>query len=280
MYGGLFGDLPAAKGSDPNETKPSPLKDLATTKPNFPSVKRPSAVPAFVPPTKKKAGIVQAIGAAGTSMAFVPAAARRKNKSRFEPGPSTNPTAPRDKPKVSNLPSKMIQQQQQTTSIVASSWQPSVQMTTETTVTTVHHIHPQHAAIPSPNMKQYQNHEREEEEIKDVYDPYVPNDLLQYWDRQSLAKEREALERETKEALEKQRILRMQLEKERETLQQKGDYSKFLGGGPYPPSKTTVSTTTNPPGIGMGRGRGRGVSNLPAWLIEQKRKEQELGGAV
>ena len=43
------------------------------------------------------------------------------------------------------------------------------------------------------------------DEITDPYDPYVPNDLLQYWDRQALAKERAALERETKEALEKRR---------------------------------------------------------------------------
>ena len=42
-------------------------------------------------------------------------------------------------------------------------------------------------------------------------------------------------------------------------------------------SNISGNSQQRPPGS-TGRGRGRGVNNLPAWLIAQKRKEQELGG--
>lgn len=122
------------------------------------------------------------------------------------------------------------------------------------------------------HQSQEQDNEKEEEEIvveiKDVYDPYVPNDLLQYWERQSLIRERQAMEREAKEALERQQMLRKKLEQEREELQRKGDYAKLLQ-----PLQTDPLINNQR----SGGGRGRGVSNLPAWLIAQKRKEEELG---
>ncbi len=98
-------------------------------------------------------------------------------------------------------------------------------------------------------------------EITDPYDPYVPNDLLQYWDRQALIKEQQQLEQETRQALEHQKILREQLEHERQELQKQGNLVQLAGG--------------------LGRGRGRGVSNLPAWLVakqqEEGHKEDALG---
>lgn len=121
------------------------------------------------------------------------------------------------------------------------------------------------------SSSQNKTHHDEAAEITDPYDPRVPNDLLQYWDRQRLAQEREALEKETREALENQKRLRQRLEKEREELQLTGDYTKILEAS----SNEVVAVASSG---GMGRGRGRGVSNLPAWLVEKQQKEaEELG---
>lgn len=99
--------------------------------------------------------------------------------------------------------------------------------------------------------------EDEVAEITDPYDPYVPNDLLQYWDRQALIEEQRQLEQETKQALEQQRVLREHLERERQELQKQGNLTQLAGG--------------------MARGRGRGVSNLPAWLVAQQQQQQNDG---
>ncbi|KAL3894946.1 MAG: hypothetical protein SGARI_007596, partial [Bacillariaceae sp.] len=104
------------------------------------------------------------------------------------------------------------------------------------------------------------------EEITDPYDPFVPNDLLQYWERQAAAQERAKLEQETREAMERQRVLREQLQRERQELLRTGS------GG-----KDTTAVAAAMGGMGRGRGRGRGLSNLPAWLIEKQRKEAAEG---
>ena len=116
-------------------------------------------------------------------------------------------------------------------------------------------------------------------EITDPYDPYVPNDLAQYWDRQALAKQRHELEREAREAFERQQALRLQLEKEREESQKRGDYQAIIQ---KQQEQLQQQQQLKAMGRGRGRGRGRGVSNLPAWLVEKQRKEQEeqLGSAT
>jgi len=91
-----------------------------------------------------------------------------------------------------------------------------------------------------------------DQKITDPYDPFVPNDLLDYWEKLAAKKHREHLERETKEALERQKEMRKQLEEERSEIR--------MG--------VNLNMAT-----GMGRGRGRGLSNLPAWLVEEQRKE-------
>jgi hypothetical protein len=119
------------------------------------------------------------------------------------------------------------------------------------------------AAVAAPPHASVAPEDEEPEEITDPYDPYVPNDLLQFWDRQAIAQEREKLEQATRLALGKQRLLREQLEHERQELQRKGDFGKLI-------------LTTGMPLGGMGRGRGRGVSNLPAWLKKRQEQEQAL----
>jgi hypothetical protein len=120
----------------------------------------------------------------------------------------------------------------------------------------------------------------EEQPITDPYDPYVPNDLLEYWETLAAKKHREKLERDTREALERQKSIRKQLEDHRTALFQKAvsgnsDNNEIDIDGDDDGDVATGSLQLIPP---MGRGRGRGgLSNLPAWLVEKQRKEQ-LGG--
>jgi hypothetical protein len=132
-------------------------------------------------------------------------------------------------------------------------------------------------------------------EITDPYDPFMPNDLLQYWEMQAATEERERIEQETREALENQRLLRERLERERQELlkqqqqQQHRNHDQASGdsgasvvvvgrGGADAPAVVESSYDSirmEMMGRGRGGGRGRGVSNLPAWLIEQQRREAE-----
>jgi hypothetical protein len=125
-----------------------------------------------------------------------------------------------------------------------------------------------------------------EEKITDPYDPYVPNDLLEYWETLAAKKHREKLEQETRDALDRQKLVRKQLEEDRERA--------LLNKDAMPPAGRGRGVTNMPAwmaerqrqgdslGTGgaaqpAGRGRGRGVSNLPAWLVEKQRKEATNG---
>ena len=368
MYGGLFGDLPAAKGSkkdgdhESSAFSESPGTTSSTTA-TFQGVQQPHQAPAaadpaefsmMLPPAVKKQKrwnpVLQAVGSAGTSMAFVPTAALQKQKraNRFAnlqkststatdvdssvispanasttnfststnsnsepvrkteeietsklasestsfPGLGSAPTetiisAPvaaieASFPGLGSVPTQTIISAGNNpfsgTSLISySPFVPSVHHPEPTTTQAAHNdsylFHP-------PHDSKYGNAVNDEygddvfhqqapavEEILDPYDPYVPNDLLQYWERQALVQERLELERETREALEKQQALRRKLEQEREELQRKGEYDKII-------------QQQQQEQVAMGRGRGRGVSNLPAWLVEKQRKEREqsLGG--
>jgi len=343
MYGGLFGDLPAAKkDGDASATSGSSTQKggdesstskAASTTANGPALRKTktsaSATSMFLPPAARKmkpapsSQILQAVGTAGTSFAFVPTALKRKRPNRFAKLVET-PKA--GVPLTSPDPSTFAAPQQSVSAVAmasgptasSSSSQPfvfeSLSNSTTTTATghtssssfqKVRNIHEESSDI-SPELsgptvpidkeglvreEAQQNHHHQQQQqqddvtaevddITDPYDPYVPNDLLQYWDRQALAKERAALERETREALESQRMLRQQLEQEREELQRKGDYHKLLQEEQQQQQQQQARVLLQQAGRG-GRGRGRGLSNLPAWLVEKQRKEREegLGGA-
>lgn len=277
MYGGLFGDLPATKKKQEPSNQAKSEGTSATNDSTNPNAAPSSMKQVTEPPSlgiQKQAGafssnqILKAVGAGGTSMAFVPAAARRKKRPRA-PSP-TVPNAVKNDTTRQELAAI-------TTSSKTESWQPSVYTTqsSETKISGQHqpasapavlNIHEQSSGSANhyySQLPEEEGDEEENEEIRNIYDPYIPNDLLQYWDRKKLAKEREAMERETKEALEQQRRLRLELEQQRHALQQKGDYDSLLQQHDQR----------------GGRGRGRGVSNLPAWLVQKKRKEQELGNS-
>lgn len=296
MYGGLFGDLPATKASS-KKSGDQQKKEQNTETTKIPKVSEPSSIPklALQAPSSAKTKnvsennlMLKAIGTAGTSLSFVPAAARRKKRPRPQSTPvaAASTTEANVEVATSKVVSKTIDKVDTSSIAFTSTWEPSVVMTTNTKIITKISTTANNNKTPSmgeqkdqsstlnnhSHQSQEQDNEKEEEEIvveiKDVYDPYVPNDLLQYWERQSLIRERQAMEREAKEALERQQMLRKKLEQEREELQRKGDYAKLL----QPQTDPLINNNQR-----SGGGRGRGVSNLPAWLIAQKRKEEELG---
>ena len=301
MYGGLFGDLPATKASS-KKSDDQQKKEQNTETTKIPKVSEPSSIPklALQAPSSAKTKnvsennqMLKAIGNAGTSLSFVPSAARRKKRPRPLSTPvaaaAASTTEAKGEVATSKVVSKTIDKVDTSSIAFTSTWEPSVVMTTNTKIITKVSTTANNNKTPSmseqkdqsstlnnhSHQSQEQDNEKEEEEeeeivveIKDVYDPYVPNDLLQYWERQSLIRERQAMEREAKEALERQQMLRKKLEQEREELQRKGDYAKLL----QPQTDPLINNNQR-----SGGGRGRGVSNLPAWLIAQKRKEEELG---
>ena len=336
MYGGLFGDLPAAKGSknsddadvdkDKDDTSKSSFKSLQTPG-DAKKAKTSGASSSWLLPATKKShkpqtssgkdvGVsstvgsggsntsgastsqqfLKTVGTAGTTMAFVPTAALHKRKrvvpTLTKPMPSSRQrvtSTSDDTVETPTTASASLSQKEapeeleaiQTTQTSANSnlddnlsaFQPAVfQPTASSDISDYSKYNPQFDNYITPT-----EHERDEsaQVIEDPYDPSVPNDLLQYWERKALADQRKDLEREAREAIEQQEMIRKELDKERENLLQKGDYEQIIL---KQQQQQRLGNALGGVGlVGQGRGRGRGVSNLPAWLIEKQRKEQELG---
>lgn len=293
MYGGLFGDLPAAKGEknstddDAPEKKDVKEEELQQANKNKSTRKDGNAVgsstSSLIPPAaakNKRMGLTQSLGAAGTSMAFIPTAIKKRKKpNRFAaatpkiPPPSAapapegttnNPFAAtttiveraqhQGAPVDIHAPHNPLPQSQQPHAALELK---SREESSKLLIQEASNQHPgtsvlerQHPLVE--NMRDPDWDRDEEEPITDPYDPYVPNDLLQYWDQQAREKEQRQLERETQMALENQKVLRMQLEHERQALIQGSDLERLDS-----------------------RGRGRGMSNLPAWLVAKQAQEKQ-----
>jgi hypothetical protein len=302
MYGGLFGDLPAAKGDKGSSTTshdgPQSIGGSSATDPEKQQLQqqqvvlRPeddskggfndvsAVVVGHMPPTMKKTktGLAKSIGTAGTSMAFVPTTIKRKKAV----------TSTTHKPFVSVVKPDTTTTTTTTTTTDSSSIIANASTTQFTLTTIVETVPPQlgpvdihapqqsledsSAEFPLHVTERLNHHslinnidetyeEDEEEPISDPYDPYVPNDLLQYWDREAKKEEQRQLEAETQRAVEQQALLRKRLEEERqELLQRQQQRQQQQGNGSLERLETT--------------GRGRGVSNLPAWLVAAQHEKQ------
>lgn len=281
MYGGLFGDLPAAKNetdgdsaaersnkSDKQETTVQTEEDDGQQKKQIRVVEEPKAI--------KSSSVLQSLGAAGTSMAFVPSHLKRKRNNTNvnatkKPAPvfvkSTAAATPQP-----NTTSSSVGSSSSVINVAAAtdlaSWKEETQP-----IQQEKHFHDPHAANPtesstpgsfsSTTAVEPEALRRLHDSVTDPYDPLVPNDLLQYWERQAAIQERRELEREAKEAMEAQVRMREQLEVERKELEASGDVDKIVEHQ----HRTQMAA---------GRGRGRGISNLPKWLVDKQRKEAEL----
>jgi hypothetical protein len=264
MYGGLFGDLPAAKNASKEDDAVATAGDrsAAATAPKPLDDSNEIISKDSKEPPKSELSVVKNIGAAGTSIAFVPTAAlnRRRNNKRSAPAAPSS-TSFVQPPQRQEQP--LSSQTEVSTSLLATGWSVHVDETkpnadqagNASSADTIP------ASVGAHEVKHTDERLDLQKQIsEDPYDPMIPNDLLQYWENKALAVERERLERETRDTLEQQQHLRQQLEREREELQKSGNVDRLVEHH----TKRSM-------------GRGRGLSNLPAWLVEKQRKEREVG---
>jgi hypothetical protein len=249
MYGGLFGDLPAAKNEEKNgkpKAEEDPSSNINTDKKDD-DKKRPATVEA-------SSSLVQNLGVAGTAVAFVPTHIGRKRNAvaKKKPAPvSIKPVSAISTPADNDI---SAQANLETADIVATISHPQLPLSSSSQQAplAVHSEAPSSTAMAQEEPEEIR---RLHENVTDPYDPYVPNDLLQYWERKAAERERIEMEREAQETLERQRAMQQQIEAER---------TKMLLAGNAVGAADSMG----------GRGRGRGVSNLPAWLVKQKQGKE------
>lgn len=279
MYGGLFGDLPAAKndttkGNDEGETKAT-TRILSAGEKSSASTKSHAPEPP-PPPGSLGLGLEGATKSTGGSTLtmlprFIPTQAtrpRQRQRGRTIPisSESTRPIAAEGTAAVSHVREAISPAIETTTTTTASSNQGASDdggrakqgLQASSTAADV--------VVEDQERHEYPSHQEperlrllHERAAEDPYDPLVPNDLLLYWERKSLATEREQLVRLQKEKIREQEQLRVQLQEERRILDQQGDVDKIV-------EHRMLQS--------MGRGRG-GVSNVPAWLVEKQKKQQQ-----
>lgn len=271
MYGGLFGDLPPTKEQQQqgiagtvNETQINASSTLGGNSTN--AVKDDP----FSKQKKAPSSVVRQLGTSGTAVAFVPAAARRKNVKR----PSTNSSSSsiKESHKHSNT-ATTSQELVSTTTLKVSAWvarPPETkqhQQDEDDALKTDHNITPEHpAAVPMEATQASKSGDDDgvdpfttgtsayitkHTHQSDRYDPFLPNDLLEYWERKAAE--------ETWRVQEAEQARRHQEQMEQMHRNQE---------------QTRQLSTAEPP-----RGRGRGLSNLPAWMVEQQRRQEALGSA-
>ena len=260
----LFGDLPSAKSAQ-NECKApqeqskggcgaSESSGAAAGEANQST---PSAANA-----PQSTSLVESIGNAGTTFAFVPAALRRKKPAATSAGGLSGAGPGAKRPRTAQaqgagLPSSHAQQQ----------LQEDIGTKTSTTSSTT----PPLTRAPEGIQNQEPEWLRQlhaSVQPQDRYDPLVPNDYLAFRERQAHEQEQIRMERAAKEQLEVQRRVRERIEEERRAAEEAGDLDRIV-------ESRAVSVAASVGGAGRGRGRGRGTSNLPAWLVKKQQEENE-----
>lgn len=257
MYGGLFGDLPAAKNETKKEGKDGEIVVQPTASKSTPGVdaqgERKPAAPSSILPR------------------FIPTQAMRPRQQQ-NPRKRLMPTdASRVQPVLTEAIIHVHGEEKYVDPIAATRLENSsavegLSLTFNTIVgysreEELPKRHDAEVVVASTESRKQEPaylhllHERAKE---DPYDPLVPNDLLQYWERKALAVEREKLMEQREETIREQELLRLQLEQERMGLEKLGDVDKIV--------EHRVQRS-----LGMGRG---GVSNLPAWLVEKHKLRQ------
>jgi len=280
MYGGLFGDLPPAKrDGNPSESESAAASNKAQAN-NTGEAKAPTPGTRKInivqePKAVNPSSLVQTLGVAGTSMAFIPTHLNRKrNIARVQQQSLSS-----IRPTVSSADVSSIVFETKKAAKVApvpaadfvACWKEEGQyvgMSIEKTGPQLH-IHGSTAASLSfkelstmPTVSEPEELRLLHESVSDIYDPLVPNDLLQYWESQAAIQERKEIENEARETMQAQMRMQQQLELEQQDFHKSGDVDKLMEL-----EKSNAMT---------GRGRGRGVSNLPAWLAERQRKRPKM----
>jgi hypothetical protein len=276
----LFDDLPeVTKGSSTSDLHAPQIntskQDVLTASESCHAIENKSE-------TKSKS-LVESVGNAGTTMAFVPAALR-KRKASVPVKTSVKPT--RKSQLNNNDPadfdkSRCIDSKEMKSALTDGDMNENYEECSENAVT----IHNVRESMVDPNAhisEQQQTEEEQEEEYKesqhltdlhasirsaDMYHPMVPNDYLAYKQRKENELLQANLEKQAQKTYEMQRKLREQIEEERQKALASGDVKKIIE------SRLSTSVEISLTG-GAGRGRGRGLNNLPAWLVKKQQEEQ------
>jgi len=324
----LFGDLPTLKGqpskSENSKDKEKNEKEKQSKSKNAGKESSASSATSigsnnnrfFPVPTKTKSNpiksmsLVGALGNAGTTMSFMPASLRKRNRTSVGNSSSGNihKTATGStnsmnakKKKIENTilseGEKTDQRIKNDIEIKENAGKSVIQsidredkpnVKNENNFQIIHDNKDQNsnqigAVIISPSKS-----DQESEEMrllhasvtdKNRYDPLIPNDLLAYRERKKNQRRRERLEEKARETLRLQQIMRKKIEEERKKVEATGDYQKIMENR----IKTSISGNVDrisklkDTGMGRGRGRGRGVSNLPAWLLKKQKAENSVG---
>lgn len=207
MYGGLFGDLPSTKQCE---------KEGEKKKDSFLQVPEVIKETCSTGNQKEGSSVLTGLGNAGTSMAFVPTALRPRKRVR----PSSTAI------KAKTAQSKFVRKQTpESVTLMQSQEFAEPRLKLEGKDKDNGEGKDSSAVFKNANLLESdqaklvphslaENHELEElhKSVTDTYDPFVPNDLLAYWEHKKIEEERLKLEKEALETLERQRLLRQQLE--------------------------------------------------------------------
>mmetsp|Transcript_20156 Transcript_20156/g.43785 ORF Transcript_20156/g.43785 Transcript_20156/m.43785 type:complete len:308 (-) Transcript_20156:92-1015(-) len=284
----LFGGLPAALKAEnvPATTGASSTAITNTTK----NHQRKNVVDGMERSSKKRkegASLVSSLGTAGTAMAFVPQAIRKKKKiTQRKPQPQQQQVLK----KQSFVGEKSIEVTQAQNSTIsdcndtkkASDNQETKLAASEITWEKSTNKWNNESQVQSnDNDKTHDNNEpyleNEPESLRLLhasvihpYDPHVPNDYLAHRERKKTEQVRKDLQRSALQRLDQQEKLRKKIEEERKKIMASGDLDQIVESGAMSGGRA---------GRGRGMGRGRGVSNLPAWLLKKQQEQQAEANA-
>ncbi len=272
MYGGLFGDLPPTKeqqqqkqqkGGKVNETlaNAAPLEGCDSNKSEIDA----KEVADFSKQKKEPPSVVRHLGTSGSAVAFIPAAARRKNLKRPAVPSTSNTKSTKESRSTAAVASSLPEVATASTEIAKRQQDSEVVPVLQKTESKLTASMPQHARETQKNDDNRYEESKETYSAtifsteqhthrSDRYDPFLPNDLLEYWERKAVE---ESWHAQTQAEQQLRRCNREQAEQLRRQQEDEMGQRK-----PEEPSR--------------GRGRG-GLSNLPAWMVEQQRRQDALG---
>ncbi len=253
MFGGddLFGDLPSAKND-----KQSKTDDTTSRHDKEPNVKKG---------TSEQSMLVSALGSAGTTMAFVPAALQRRKRQQTSLSPLKRVKQIQQQPKQQQKTLSHDNDSDRTDSNSNLKIHFYSNNSSDEKVEEMKEAQQVSEGDPSyyeesPKILALHTHVSTVLQVQEphlIYDPHVPNDYLQFKEDESQKAYRAELEASAREAMEVQRIMQEQVERERAAIERGGNLDQIVA------SRNT------------GRGRGRGISNLPAWLVKKQEEQQK-----
>ncbi|GAX12602.1 hypothetical protein FisN_13Lh062 [Fistulifera solaris] len=226
---------------------------------------------------KEPPSVVGHWGTSGTAVAFIPAAARRKNLKRPAASLSSHTKSTKESCSTTAVASSLPEvATASNVNVLLSVSCPSEiaqrQPDDKEVEKTETNFMASFTSVPLGTEEILENDDNHDEQIKetysstpfstdqhthrsDRYDPFLPNDLLEYWERKAV-----------------EEMWRAQAQAEQQLLLNR-EQAEQLRGKQEEEMRLNKSEQ-----LPRGRGRG-GLSNLPAWMVEQQRRQDALGSA-